>query len=124
MADELLEPCVIYAPEVLAFAKDGLVHAAAHITGGGFIENVPRALPPGLGATIRSGSWPEPPIFGLLRRVSGASEIDMFSTFNMGVGMVLVVDPEHVEEILRRSQDRSFVIGEVRAGAGVEFVGP
>ncbi len=124
LADELLEPCVIYAPEILAFAKDGLVHAAAHITGGGFIENVPRALPPGLGATIQRGSWPEPPIFELLRRVSGASEIDMCSTFNMGVGMVLIVDPEHVEEILRRSQDRSFVIGEVRAGAGVDLVGP
>ncbi|MGZ6544258.1 MAG: phosphoribosylformylglycinamidine cyclo-ligase [Actinomycetota bacterium] len=124
LADELLEPCVIYAPEVLASAKDGLVHAAAHITGGGFIENVPRALPPGLGATIRRGSWPEPPIFGLLRRVTGASEIDMFSTFNMGVGMVLIVDPQNVGEILRRSQDRSFVIGEVRAGAGVELVGP
>jgi phosphoribosylformylglycinamidine cyclo-ligase len=123
LADELLEPCVIYTPEILALAKDGLVRAAAHITGGGFIENVPRALPSGLGATIRRGSWPEPPIFGLLRRVSGASEIDMFSTFNMGVGMVLVVDPEHVEEILRRSQDRSFVIGEVRVGAGVDLVG-
>ena len=114
---------MIYAPEVLAFAKDGLVHAAAHITGGGFIENVPRALPPGLGATIRSGSWPEPPIFDLLRRVSGASETDMFSTFNMGVGMVLVVDPENVAEILRRSQDRGFLIGEVRAEAGVHLVG-
>jgi phosphoribosylformylglycinamidine cyclo-ligase len=124
LADELLEPCVIYTPEVLAFVKDGLVHAAAHITGGGFMENVPRALPPGLGSTIRSGSWPEPPIFGLLRRVSGASEIDMFSTFNMGVGMVLVVDPENVEEILRRSQDRAFVIGDVCAGGGVNLVGP
>ena len=100
------------------------MRAAAHITGGGFNENVPRALPPGLGATIRRGSWPEPPIFDLLRRVSGASEADMFSTFNMGVGMVLVVDPENVEEILRRSQDRGFVIGEVRAGAGVNLVGP
>ena len=80
------------------------------------IENVPRALPPGLGAAIRRGSWPEPPIFGLVRRASGASDDDMFSTFNMGVGMVLVVDPEHVEEILRRSQDRAFVIGEVRGG--------
>jgi phosphoribosylformylglycinamidine cyclo-ligase len=124
LADELLEPCMIYAPEVLALAKDGLVRAAAHITGGGFIENVPRALPPALGATIRSGSWPEPPIFDLLRRVSGASETDMFSTFNMGVGMVLVADPENVGEILRRSQDRGFVIGQVRAGAGVELVGP
>ena len=94
LAEELLEPCVIYAPEVLELARDGLINAAAHITGGGFVENVPRALPPGLGALIRRGSWPEPAIFGLVRRASGASDDDMFSTFNMGVGMVLVVDPE------------------------------
>ena len=101
------------------------MHAAAHITGGGFIENVPRALPPGLG---RDDPIAAP---GRNRRSSGWSvgrrarrETDMFSTFNMGVGMVLVVDPENVEEILRRSQDRAFVIGEVRAGAGVDVVVP
>ncbi|MEO8422716.1 MAG: phosphoribosylformylglycinamidine cyclo-ligase [Actinomycetota bacterium] len=123
LADELLEPCVIYTPQILELSKDGLIHAAAHITGGGFVENLPRALPPGLGARIRPGSWPEPAIFGLLRRASGASEDEMFSTFNMGVGMVLVADPEDVEEILRRSGDRAFVIGEVRSGAGVDLVG-
>jgi phosphoribosylformylglycinamidine cyclo-ligase len=122
LADELLEPCVIYAPHVLELAKDGLVHAAAHITGGGFVENVPRVLPPGSGARIRRGSWPEPAIFGLVRGASGASEDDMFSTFNMGVGMVLVVAREHVEEILRRSEGRAFVIGEVASGAGVDLV--
>ena len=111
---------MIYAPEVLALANDGLLHAAAHITGGGFLENIPRALPPGLGARIRRGSWPEPPIFELVRGASDASDADMFSTFNMGVGMVLVVDPANVEEILRRSQDRAFVIGEVVAGSGVD----
>jgi phosphoribosylformylglycinamidine cyclo-ligase len=121
LVDELLEPCVIYAPEVLGLATDGLIHAAAHITGGGFFENVPRALPPGYGAKIRRGSWPEPRIFRLLRRESGASDDDLFSTFNMGVGMVLVVDPRNVEEILRRSQARASVIGEVRAGGGVEL---
>jgi phosphoribosylformylglycinamidine cyclo-ligase len=121
LAEELLEPCAIYASEVLGLATDGLLHAAAHITGGGFVENVPRALPPGLGALIRRGSWPEPAIFGMLRDVSGASADDMFRTFNMGVGMVLVVEPQDVEEILRRSEDRAFAIGEVRAGAGVDL---
>jgi phosphoribosylformylglycinamidine cyclo-ligase len=121
LADELLEPCVIYTPEVLGLARAGLIHAAAHITGGGVVENVPRAIPPGLGATIRRGSWREPAIFELVRRASGASDHDMFSTFNMGVGMVLVVDPERVEEILHRSGERAFVIGEVGAGAGVDL---
>ena len=121
LADELLEPCAIYAPEVLSLADDGLLHAAAHITGGGFVENIPRALPPGSGARIDRGSWPEPAIFELVRGASGASDADMFSTFNMGVGMVLVVDPGDVEEILRRSQDRAFAIGEVVAGSGVAF---
>jgi phosphoribosylformylglycinamidine cyclo-ligase len=105
-------------------AGAGLIKAAAHITGGGFIENVPRALGPGLGAVIRRGSWPEPEIFGLLRHASDASDTDMFSTFNMGVGMVLVADPTDVEEILRRSGDRAFAIGDVRAGAGVDLVEP
>jgi phosphoribosylformylglycinamidine cyclo-ligase len=122
LAEELLEPCVIYAPDVLELAKDGLLRAAAHVTGGGFVENIPRALPQGLGALIRRGSWPEQAIFGMLRDASGASDDDMFSTFNMGVGMVLVAEPEDVGEILRRSEDRAFAIGEVRAGAGVDLV--
>jgi phosphoribosylformylglycinamidine cyclo-ligase len=120
LADELLEPCVIYTPEVLSLADDGLLHAAAHITGGGFVENIPRALPPGSGARIHRGSWPEPAIFELVRGAAGASDADMFSTFNMGMGMVLVVGPGDVEEILRRSPDRAFAIGEVVAGSGVE----
>ena len=121
LAEELLEPCAIYARDVIELARDGLINAAAHITGGGLVENVPRALPPGLGATIRRGSWPEPAIFGLVQGASSASDADMFSTFNMGVGMVLVVAPDVVEEIVRRSEDRAFAIGEVRAGAGLEL---
>ena len=120
LADELLEPCVIYAPEVLSLADDGLINAAAHITGGGFIENIPRALPPGLGASIRRGSWPEPAIFRLVQEASDASDADLFSTFNMGVGMALVVDPGNVEEVLRRSEERAFAIGDVVVGAGLD----
>ena len=88
LADELLEPCAIDAPTVLALARDGLLHAAAHITGGGFFENIPRALPPGSGADVHRGSWPEPAIFSLVQAASGATDDEMFATFNMGVGMV------------------------------------
>jgi phosphoribosylformylglycinamidine cyclo-ligase len=121
LADELLEPCAIYAPRVLGFARDGLVHAAAHVTGGGFVENLPRALPDGLAARIRRGSWPEPPIFELVREASGASATDLFATFNMGIGMVLVAGPEESQEILRRSEGAAFTIGEVVPGEGVRI---
>ena len=122
LVDELLEPCVIYTPEILALANDGLVHAVAHITGGGFVENIPRALPPGFGARIHRGSWPEPAVFEIIRAASDATDADLFSTFNMGAGMVVVADPKNAEEILHRSQDRAFAIGEVVPGAGVEIV--
>lgn len=123
LADELLEPCAIYAPGVLELAGAGLVHAAAHVTGGGLHENLPRALPPGLGARVRRGSWPEPAIFSLLAEASGADDDDLFSTFNMGIGMVLVAGPDQAEEILRRSEDRgAFLIGEVVEGSGVRLV--
>ncbi|MGH2642138.1 MAG: phosphoribosylformylglycinamidine cyclo-ligase [Actinomycetota bacterium] len=122
LADELLEPCAIYAPDVVALARDGLLHAAAHVTGGGILENLPRALPEGLGATIRRGSWPEHPIFDLVRETSGASHDDLFATFNMGVGMLLVVEPSSADDVLARSTHRAFRIGEVTAGNGVRVV--
>jgi phosphoribosylformylglycinamidine cyclo-ligase len=118
LADELLEPCAIYAPTVLALRRDGLVHASAHITGGGFAENVPRALPDGLGATIRRGSWPEPPIFDLIRREAGLTDDELFGTFNMGIGMVLVVDGASVDEVLGRTN--GYRTGGVVGGSGVE----
>ncbi|MBI3649101.1 MAG: phosphoribosylformylglycinamidine cyclo-ligase [Actinobacteria bacterium] len=118
LADELMEPCAIYAPQVLALARDGLVHAAAHVTGGGLVENVPRVLPEGMGAQIRRGSWEEPPVFGLVKSASGASDGDMFSTFNMGVGMVLLVGEGQVEEVLARAP-RASRIGGLVPGGGV-----
>src|SRR2546430_11920474 len=77
LEDELLEPTRIYAPTVLKLAGEGWVHAAAHITGGGLVENVPRALPEGLGAEIDRGSWPTQPIFELVGRETGSSVDDM-----------------------------------------------
>jgi phosphoribosylformylglycinamidine cyclo-ligase len=119
---ELLEPCAIYAPEVVSLARDGLIHAAAHVTGGGMFENLPRILPEGMGATIHRGTWPEHPIFGLVQEASGASDDDMFATFNMGVGMLLVVAPEAVEDVRARSGHEAFRIGEVSPPSGIHLV--
>jgi phosphoribosylformylglycinamidine cyclo-ligase len=122
LGEELLEPCAIYAPEILELARDGLIHATAHITGGGFPENLPRALSEGMGAEVDRGTWPEPPIFALVGAASGASTDDLFATFNMGVGMVVVAAPEDVPEILRRSRHQAWEIGRVIEGAGVRVV--
>jgi phosphoribosylformylglycinamidine cyclo-ligase len=125
LVDELLEPCFIYAPDVLALAKAGLVRAAAHITGGGFHENIPRALPEGLGADIQRGSWTEHPVFSLIQRESGAVDSEMFATFNMGIGLVLVVGPDRLDELLERGAPACgavvSVIGSVGSGAGVRI---
>jgi len=122
LADELLEPCAIYAPEVVSLARGGLIHAAAHITGGGVFENLPRVLPDGLGATIHRGTWPEHPIFGVVQEASGASDDDMFATFNMGIGMLLLVAPESVEEVLARSGHEAIRMGEVSSPSGVRLM--
>jgi phosphoribosylformylglycinamidine cyclo-ligase len=119
-ADELLEPCRIYVPEVVALHRAGLVHAAAHVTGGGLLENVPRVLPPGLGARIERGTWTEPPIFDEIRRRADATDADMFATFNMGIGMVLVVGPDEVDEVLSHAGG-STRIGDVVPGSGLRI---
>ena len=122
LAEELLEPTAIYAPLVVSLARGGLVHAAAHVTGGGLPENVPRALPQGMGAEIDLGTWPIPPIFDLVRKAADATEDDMLATFNMGLGMVLVVSPGRADQVIGRAADASikaFHIGHVRAGTGL-----
>ena len=119
-ADELLEPCRIYVPEVVALHRAGLVHAAAHVTGGGLLENVPRVLSPGLGARIERGTWTEPPIFDEIRRRADATDADMFATFNMGIGMVLVVGPDAVDDVLSRAGG-STRIGDVVPGSGLRI---
>ncbi len=121
LGEELLEPCAIYTKVVLGLARDGLLHAAAHITGGGFDENIPRVLPDGLGAQILRGSWVEHPIFKVVAEAGGVSEHDLFATFNMGIGMVLVVDHSDAGEVLARCRDTAFAIGRVVPGAGVRI---
>jgi phosphoribosylformylglycinamidine cyclo-ligase len=124
VADELLTPTAIYSPLVLALAREGLVNAAAHVTGGGLVENVPRALPADLGAELTAGSWPVPAVFELVADAAGVTLEGLRSTLNLGIGMVLVVAPEHVRGVLDRAVTlgtRAFAIGEVVAGTGLRF---
>ncbi len=124
LVDELLEPTTIYTPLVLGLAREGLVHAAAHVTGGGLPENLPRVMPEGLGAEVREGSWPVPPIFGLVAEAAGASLEDLRSTFNLGIGMVLVVDPDLVDTVRSKASEVGIPadeIGIVRPGAGLRY---
>ncbi|MEP7060279.1 MAG: phosphoribosylformylglycinamidine cyclo-ligase [Actinomycetota bacterium] len=121
LVDELLEPCAMHTKDVLALARDGLLAAAAHITGGGFPENIPRMLPDGMGADLDRGSWPEPPIFRLVQDAAGAGDEDMFATFNMGLGMVLAVHPEDADEVMHRNEGHAFVVGQITARTGVRI---
>jgi phosphoribosylformylglycinamidine cyclo-ligase len=100
------------------------VRALAHITGGGFAGNIPRVLPEGLGAQLRRGSWDVPQLFRLIQKGGSVSDEEMARTFNMGIGMVVVVAPSDlhdVEHSLERRGEPSFVIGSVVSGAGVLF---
>lgn len=119
LGEELITPTKIYVKPMLELINAGLVKAIAHITGGGFYENIPRMLPEGARAHIIRENVPVLPIFKLLARLGTVSEEDMFGTFNMGVGMCFVVSPENAEkslEILKKLGENAFVIGEVKEG--------
>ena len=116
MGDELLEPTAIYTPLVLDLARDGVIHAAAHVTGGGLVENVPRVMPAGHHADIDWRSWPVPAVFDLVAEASGAGDEELRRTFNLGVGMVLVAPAERTAEVISRADAggfASFQIGRV-----------
>ena len=123
--DELLEPTAIYAPLVLELARQQMVHAAAHVTGGGIPENLPRVLPEGLGAELDEREWPVLPIFDLVRRAAGATDEDMRATFNMGIGMLLVVAPPDAVRVLDAARGKAmpaYEIGRVVPGEGVRYI--
>jgi len=120
----LLAPHRSYLAALEPLLERDRVKALCHITGGGFPGNLPRVLPRGLGALVRRGSWEVPPLFRLIERGGQVAEDEMFRTFNMGVGMVVVVGPDALHEVehsLERRGETSFVIGSVVAGEGVTF---
>jgi len=120
----LLAPHRSYLAALEPLLERDKVRALAHITGGGFPGNIPRVLPPGLGARVRRGSWEVPALFRLIQAGGRITDEEMFRTFNMGVGMVVVVSPgdlHDVEHSLERRGETSFVIGSVVSGEGVAF---
>jgi phosphoribosylformylglycinamidine cyclo-ligase len=124
VGEALLAPHRCYLAALEPLLERGKVRALAHITGGGFPGNIPRVLPEGLGARLRRGSWEVPALFGLIQKGGGVSDDEMLRTFNMGVGMVVVVsagDLHEVEHSLERRGESSFVIGRVVRGAGVSW---
>ncbi len=116
LGEVLLTPTRIYVKPVLALLEQVPVRGISHITGGGFYENIPRSIPEGLCARIRRADVRVLPVFDLIAKVGGIDERDMFNTFNMGVGMSLVVPAEDAEkslEILRAHGEDPYVIGEI-----------
>ena len=116
LGETLLTPTRIYVKPVLALLKEVAVKGISHITGGGFYENIPRSIPDGLGAKIQRSAVKVLPIFDLIAEKGGISERDMFNTFNMGVGMSIVVAAEDAEkalQILKDNGEEAYVIGEI-----------
>jgi phosphoribosylformylglycinamidine cyclo-ligase len=125
LAEELLEPTLIYVPAILDASGRGILHAAAHITGGGMVENLPRVLPPGLGATVELRAWTPPPVFSFVERASGAARDEMLRTFNMGIGMTMVVASDAEDQAVELSATHGFEavrIGTIERGEGARFV--
>jgi len=123
---ELLTPTRLYVKGAVAAAKMGAVHGLAHITGGGLTENLPRALPDGLGVEVDLSAWDLPPVFKWLARQGGLSETELLKTFNAGIGMVAIVPNDKVAEATEAFENDGHsvcTLGRVTKGAGVTYKG-
>lgn len=127
IGEELLTPTRIYVKPLLRLIDEVGIKTVSHITGGGFIENVPRMLPDGLKAIIKKGTWKVLPIFDLMQKKAGIPERDMYNTFNMGLGMVVAVSADKANaavKCLEAAGETAYVIGELIKGEkGVEIIG-
>lgn len=124
LGEVLLEPTVIYVRPVKALFGKANLHGMAHITGGGFYENVPRMLPEGLGVSINLDSFPRPAIFDFIAKRSSITEQELYNVFNMGIGFMIAADASEVEKIqtiLAENGQKSYVIGEVTDSGKVEL---
>jgi phosphoribosylformylglycinamidine cyclo-ligase len=119
IGDVLLEPHLSYGKPMEPLLDAGIVHGMAHLTGGGFYDNIPRVLPEGLDVSIKSGAWPVLPVFEVIAREGGVSFEEMHRVFNMGIGMVVFLAPADLSRataIWKDMGQRWFAIGNVRAG--------
>ncbi len=128
LGDELLLPSVLYAPAVRGVIESTEVHAVAHVTGGGIVGNLPRALPEGLRAIVEGASWEVPRIFSEIRRLGPVDDDEMVRVFNLGLGMLVLLAADHADEalaVLDGTGVEAAVVGRVEEGErGVEILGP
>ena len=119
VGEALLQPHLSYLRPLEGLLDTGAVKALAHITGGGLLENLPRVLPEGTAAEIERGSWPVPPVFTLMRELGNVAEPEMFRTFNMGVGMVVICSPGDAAAVKKHLEglgEKAYAVGRVVAG--------
>lgn len=123
IGEELLRPTKLYVKTILSLIDEFEIFGIANITGGGLIENVPRVLPKGLGANIKLGSWEKPQIIKEIELLNLVKEEELYRTFNMGVGMVVIVDENIADEVVdyinSKTDDKASIIGEIVEGEGV-----
>jgi phosphoribosylformylglycinamidine cyclo-ligase len=120
LIDALMAPTRIYVKSLLPTIRSGKIHALAHITGGGLLENIPRVLPDGLHAHVDADAWPQSPLMGFLQAQGRIEPEEMARTFNCGIGMVLVVAPDEVDAVTRAVEaagETVHRIGRIEAGA-------
>ncbi len=125
VGEVLLTPTRIYCKQVLDVIKNIDVHGVAHITGGGFDENIPRILKDGMGIEVKEGSWPILPVFKFLEKYGKVDHREMFNIYNMGIGMVLAVDEADSAkaiEILKSHNENAYVIGKITDSGKVEII--
>jgi phosphoribosylformylglycinamidine cyclo-ligase len=123
LGEELLRPTKIYVSSIISLLRNLPIHGMAHITGGGIEENIIRSIPQSCKAVLKKGSWDIPPVFDLLKKEGSISDEEMNRTFNNGIGMILVVPSESVEDILDRitvMNEKAFIIGDVVSRIGSE----
>jgi len=124
LGEALLTPTKIYVKPILQALKHVKIKGMAHITGGGFVENIPRMLPDGLGAVVEKGTWDVPEVFTFLQKTGGIGPAEMYNIFNMGIGMVLAADYNDalkLVEVLQEQGERAFVIGCIESADKANF---
>lgn len=123
-AEEILKPTKIYVKPILSLIEKEPIFSMAHITGGGFFDNIPRVLPSGCGAKIHAGAWPIPRVFQWIREQGNVQAKEMYRTFNMGIGMILVTPRTRALKVishLAKFGERAWIVGEIVKGKGVSI---
>lgn len=118
LAEELLTPTKIYVKTILNLIKRFRIKGIVNITGGGFLDNIPRVLPESVSANILENSWEIPPVFKIIQRIGNIPKKEMFRTFNMGIGMIIIADKKESLKIMKylEKKENAYLIGEIKKG--------